>query len=120
MSLNLTPQELHNLAMNIVGKDLEEKGYEFLAVNSKLKKNPQFVALREKTLHFILVRATSYPDNPDHYDLAVVTKMKVHADKFEAKTFYAGVGLGDAQDYGKPLTQESAYAVVYNGLQEIK
>jgi len=28
----LTKQELHNLAMNIVGKELEEKGYEFLAV----------------------------------------------------------------------------------------
>jgi hypothetical protein len=27
--------------MNIVGKDLEENGYEFLGVNSKLKKDPQ-------------------------------------------------------------------------------
>ena len=29
--------------MNIVGKDLEAKGYEFIAINSQLKKNPQFV-----------------------------------------------------------------------------
>jgi len=28
----LTDQQLHNLAMNVVGKDLEELGYEFLAV----------------------------------------------------------------------------------------
>ena len=40
----LTDQELHNLAMNIVGKDLEEQGYEFLGVNSDFKKDPQFVA----------------------------------------------------------------------------
>lgn len=36
----LSPQELHNLAMNIVGKSLEESGYEFMAVNSQLKKTP--------------------------------------------------------------------------------
>ena len=54
----LTEQELHNLAMNIVGKDLESKGFEFLAVNSKLKKDPQFVALKDKILHFVVVRAT--------------------------------------------------------------
>ncbi len=52
MSLPLTEQELHNLAMNIVGKDLEEQGFEFMGINSELKKNPQFVALKEK--HFIL------------------------------------------------------------------
>lgn len=46
----LSAQELHNLAMNIVGKDLEEQGYEFLGVNSKLKKDPQFVALKNLSL----------------------------------------------------------------------
>ena len=35
----LTQQELHNLAMNIVGKKLEKMGYEFQAINSK-KKTP--------------------------------------------------------------------------------
>ena len=47
----LTEQELHNLAMNIVGKSLEADGFEFMAVNSELKKNPQFVCLKEKKLH---------------------------------------------------------------------
>ena len=43
MSKALNKQELHNLAMNHVGKDLESRGFEFIAVNSKLKKHPQFV-----------------------------------------------------------------------------
>ena len=34
----LTQQELHNLAMNIVGKKLEEMGYEFQAINRSVKK----------------------------------------------------------------------------------
>ena len=52
----LTDQELHYLAMNIVGRQLEEEGYEFMGVNSKKGKNPQFVCLKEKQLHFIVVR----------------------------------------------------------------
>ena len=66
----LDKQELHNLAMNIVGKDLEEQGFEFLGVNSQLKRNPQFVALRDKKLHFVIVRAVSYPDDANDYDWA--------------------------------------------------
>ena len=59
----LDEQELHNLAMNIVGKDLEDNGYEFLGVNSKLRRNPQFVALKDTKLHFVIVRAIEYPDD---------------------------------------------------------
>ena len=33
----LTEQELHNLAMNIVGEALKERGWEFLFVNSDRK-----------------------------------------------------------------------------------
>ena len=53
MGKPLTEQELHNLAMNIVGRQLEADGYEFMGVNSKPKKNPQFVCLKDKKLHFI-------------------------------------------------------------------
>ena len=41
MNQKLTRQESHNLAMNLVGEELEKDGYEFLAINSDLKKNPQ-------------------------------------------------------------------------------
>jgi len=119
MSLPLTEQEMHNLAMNIVGKDLQENGFEFLAVNSKLKKDPQFVALKEKTLHFVVVRAVSYPNPVQEYDQAQLQKMRAHAEKFEAKTYYAGVGLGHGSDYQKPIIKNEDYSVIYNGLQEI-
>ena len=64
----LTEQELHNLAMNIVGKDLESKGFEFLAVNSKLKRTPQFVCVKEKKLYFVLVQGILYPNAPRKFD----------------------------------------------------
>lgn len=112
----LTEQELHQLAMNIVGKELENDGFEFLAVNSKLKKNPQFVALKEKQLHFVVVRAVLYPDDPNDYDKDLITKVKEHASKFEAITHFAGVGLANSTDYEKPIDTDSDYVVNYNGL----
>jgi hypothetical protein len=119
MALPLTEQELHNLAMNIVGKDLEENGFEFLGVNSDLKKNPQFVALKEKKLHFVIVRAITYPQPVQEYDRAFMKKMKEHADKYEAKTYYAGVGLGHGKNYQMPIVKDEDYSVIYNGIQEI-
>ena len=115
----LTEQELHNLAMNIVGKDLEDKGFEFLGVNSKLKKNPQFVALKDKQLHFIIVRAIEYPHDPKYFDPVFLESIKEHALKFEAKTFYAGVGLANSSDYERPISAEEDYVVNYQGIQQI-
>ena len=115
----LNEQELHNLAMNIVGKKLEGDGFEFLGINSKLEKNPQFVALKNKKLHFVVVRAVLYPENPQSYDTQLLKKIRDHALKFKARTFYAGVGLANFNDYGLPLTKADRYVVNYNGLQEI-
>ncbi|WP_010178599.1 hypothetical protein [Aquimarina agarilytica] len=119
MNKALTEQELHNLAMNIVGKDLESKGYEFLAVNSKLKKDPQFVALKNKKLHFVLVQAVTYPDDPNEYDVVFFETMKQHALKFKARTFYAPVGLANADDYNLPVTNNADYVVNYPGFKEV-
>lgn len=119
MATPLTEQELHNLAMNIVGKDLEENGFEFLGVNSKLKKDPQFVALKNKDLHFVIVRAVHYPQDANAYDPVFMQTIKDHADTFDAKTYYAGVGLGHGTDYAKAVLKDEDYTMVYNGLQEI-
>lgn len=117
----LTEQELHNLAMNIVGKQLEADGFEFMAVNSELKKNPQFVCLKEKKLHFIVVKGIEYPGDPKDIEFfrADLNKMRDHALKFEADTFYAGVGLVNAADYNLPVYLNEEYIVDYDGLVKI-
>ena len=112
----LTEQELHNLAMNIVGKELEAAGFEFMAVNSKPKKNPQFVCLKEKLLHFIIVRNVVFPNDPKTYDTELMDKVKQHAHKFEAKAYYAGVGLSNAENQKLPVYLNEAYIVDYQGL----
>ena len=118
----LTEQELHNLAMNIVGKQLQENGYEFLAVNSELKKNPQFVCIKEKKMSFVVVKSIGYPGDPKDMEFfrADLNKMRDHALKFEARTFYAPVGLVNAKNYDLPVYLNEEYVVDYDGLIEIK
>ena len=112
-------KELHHLAMNTVGKNLEEEGFAFLAVNSEFKKDPQFVCIKDKVLRFVVVRHVCYPYNPKKYDADFMQEVKEHAAKFKAKTYFAGVGIAHAEDYEKPLCKNEPYAVNYAGLQEV-
>jgi len=118
----LSIQELHNLAMNIVGKELETQGQEFLAVNSELGKNPQFVCTKNKKLIFVIVKSISYPGDPKDMELIMsdLIKMRDHAIKFEASTFYAPVGLVNAVDYNLPVYLDEEYIVDFDGLIEIE
>lgn len=112
-----TEQELHQLAMKTVGDNLIAQGYEFVAVNSELKKDPQFVCKKEKQLIFIVVKATVYPANPKDYDLELLDKIKSHAEKYDATVCFAGVGFARADNYNLPLVKSQPYAINYEGLQ---
>ncbi|MCF6168285.1 Na(+)-translocating NADH-quinone reductase subunit F [Lutibacter sp.] len=120
MSRPLTEQELHNLAMNIVGKDLQAKGYEFIAINSKLKKHPQYVCIdKDNIRYFVLVKATDISDNPINYDVIWMETFKNHAQKNKAKIIFASVGLGAVDDKSKPPILNEEYLLQYDGLQFI-
>ena len=121
MSKALTEQELHNLAMNHVGKDLETRGFEFIAINSKLKKHPQFVCMdKSKQYFFVIVRAVLLPDNPNNYDVIWMESFKKHARENDAKVLYAGVGLGHPEGQDLPVFLNEEYLIEYNGIQVIE
>lgn len=121
MNRSLTKQELHNLAMNIVGTELEKKGFEFIAINSTLGKHPQFVCTDDANQrYFILVKAVSYPDNPHEYNVVWMETFKKHAHEQEAKIFYAGVGLRNELDPTQPVLLNEKYLLEYSGLQAIE
>ena len=104
--------------MNIVGKDLEAKGYEFIAVNSQLKKQPQFVCIdKNKQRYFVIVKATEITDYPITYDVVWMETFKNHARKNKAKVVFAGVGLGSKKDKTKPPILDEEYLLQYEGLQ---
>jgi len=118
--MELKEQEIHQVGMNVVGKHLEQNGFEFLAVKSELGKSPQFVCVKdEKELFFVLVRTVTFPENPEKYDESWMEKMKKHAIDKKARLLYAGVGIADSDDMmAKPEKGQESF-VNYKGLVEI-
>ena len=118
MSEPLTEQELHNLAMNIVGKELEDKGYEFVAINSQLKRNPQYVCIdKDGQYYFVIVKAVLLPNDPEEYDVVWMETFREHARSNNAKVLYAGVGLGNKDIEGGPVYLDQPYLLKYVGAQ---
>jgi hypothetical protein len=117
----LTEQELHNLAMNIVGKKLQEMGYEFVAVNSQLKRHPQFVLFKkgEPTI-FVLVKATSNLQNPNEYDVVWMETFIAHAKKQNASVWFAGVGLANAESVDIPVLKNQPYYVAFEDFVKLQ
>lgn len=121
MSKPLTEQELHNLAMNHVGKDLEDRGFEFIAINSKLKKHPQFVCMdKNKQYFFVIVKAVLLPENANNYDVVWMESFKKHARENDAKVLYAGVGLGNKDEDKTEIYLNEDYLLEYNGIQVLE
>lgn len=116
----LTEQELHNLAMNIVGKKLQDMGYEFVAINSELKKHPQFVLFKkgEPTI-FVLVKATKNLQNPNEYDVLWMETFKEHAKKQNAKVWFAGVGLANSESVDLPVFKDQPYYVAFDDFERV-
>lgn len=117
MNAPLSKQELHNLAMNIVGKALEELQWEFLLVNSDMNKNPQFVCIDpQKKKHFIIVRAVTENIDPDIHNTEFMKKVKQHAKTFDATAHYAGVGLYHIENPNHSIRKNEPYQVYFKGL----
>ena len=116
----LTEQELHNLGMNIAGKKLQKMGYEFVAVNSTLKKHPQFVLFKkgEPTI-FVLVKFTNNIQTPHEYDVLWMETFKEHAKKQDAKVWFAGIGIANAESIELPVFKNKPYYVAFEGFMKI-
>ena len=116
----LTAQELHNLGMNIVGKKLQEQGYEFVAINSELKKHPQFVLFKkgEPTI-FVLVKTTNNIQSPQEYDVLWMETFKEHAKKQNAKVWFAGIGIANAESVDLPVFKNQPYYIAFDDFIKI-
>ena len=116
----LSDQELHNLAMNIVGEKLQEMGYEFVAINSQLKKHPQFVLYKkgEMTI-FVLVKATINLQQSQSFDAVWMETFTQHAKKQNARVWFAGVGLANAESVEMPVFKNHPYYVAFDDFIKI-
>ena len=107
--------------MNHVGKDLESRGFEFVAINSRLKKNPQFVCIDKNSQYFfIIVRAVMLPENPNNYDIVWMETFKQHAAENKAKVLYAGVAFWNPKGEEIPNYLNEKYLIENKGIQVIE
>ena len=107
--------------MNHVGKDLEQRGFEFIAINSQLKRHPQFVCMdKNKQYFFVIVKVVILPENPNNYDMIWMESFKKHAREKDAKVLYAGVGLGNPNGADLPIYLNEDYLIEYTGIQLIE
>ncbi|MFK5879239.1 MAG: Na(+)-translocating NADH-quinone reductase subunit F [Flavobacteriaceae bacterium] len=116
----LTEQELHNLGMNIIGKKLQKLGYEFVAINSKLKKHPQFVLYKkgEPTI-FVLVKVSNNIQQPETHSTIWLETFKEHAIKEHAKVWVANIGLANSESVELPVFEDQPYYVAFNDFEKI-
>lgn len=116
----LTKQELHNLGMNYIGKKLQAMGYEFVAINSQLKKHPQFVLFKkgEPTI-FVLVKVSNNIQNPNEYNTVWMETFKAHAQKQNAKVWFAGIGIANSESIDLPVFKDKPYYFSFEDFIEI-
>ncbi|MFB0937309.1 MAG: Na(+)-translocating NADH-quinone reductase subunit F [Urechidicola sp.] len=120
MLKRLTAQELHNLGMNIIGEKLQKMGYEFVAINSKLKKHPQFVLYKkgEPTI-FVLVKVSSNIQQPERYDAIWMETFKEHAIQQNAKVWFAAIGLANSESVELPVFKDQPYYVAFEDFEKV-
>ncbi len=121
MNTPLTEQDLLELAMSHVGKDLHDLGFQIIDINSTKKKQPQFICKDDNSQqYFVVVNAVKLPFNPNKYNVVWMELLKLQAKRNNAKVLYAGVGLGNAEDESLPIYMEQDYLLRYTGLQSVE
>ena len=102
-------------------KVAQEMGYEFQAINSQLKRHPQFILYKKgEPMIFVLVKATQNIQNPEDYDVLWMETFKEHAKKQNAKVWFAGVGIANAESVELPVFKDQPYYVAFEDFVEIQ
>ncbi len=116
----LTDQEMHYLGMNLVGKELEKRGFEFIAINSTLGKQPQFVCIdQNNNRFFVLVKVYKLPTLFKTHDPQFMAKFKEHAKEHNSKILFAGIGLSNPDGEELPIYKNKEYLIEFEGIQVI-
>jgi len=120
MNIPLTEQDLFELAMNHVGQDLHDLGFEIIEINYTNNKQPQFICKDNYNQnYYVVVNAVKLPFDPNKYNVVLMESFKHQAQKKNVKLLYAGVGLGNAEDDNLPVYLNHDYLLKYNGIRPV-
>lgn len=117
--MEFTEEEIHHIGMNFIGEELQKKGYEFLGVNSELKKHPQFVIFKSgEPITFVMVKTVIFPQDFDKIP-EISNKVIAHAEKQESNVWFAGVGIANNEDLTENPIKGKSYQILFNGFKTL-
>lgn len=116
----MTADELHQLGIKVVYKDLIDKGFEIAGVRNELATNPQIVAKKNSQFVLVVVKTAAYPDMGVLYPRVASEVNDIAAQK-GAMCYFASVGVANAdgetkEEMAKP-TLNGKHLIKYEGLQ---
>lgn len=118
--MSFTEEEIHYIGMNFIGEELQKMGFEFLAVNSKLKKHPQFVTYKKNEKNIFIMVQSSLPPKDYTQIPSIAKKVLEKAIEQDCNFWFAGVGITHANDLSKPPIKGEPYKILFNGFNFIK
>ena len=68
---------------------------------------------------FALVKASNNIQNTEEYDVLSMETFKEHAKKQNAKVWFAGVGIANAESVENPVFKDQPYYVAFNDFIKI-
>lgn len=116
----MTAEELHQLGIKVVYKEMIDKGFEIVGVRNEFTSNPQIVAKKEGKFVLVVVKTAAYPDMGILYPRVAAEVNDIAAQK-GAICYFASVGVANAngetkEEMAKP-TVNGKHLIKYEGLQ---
>jgi hypothetical protein len=116
----MTADELHQLGIKVVYKEMIDNGFEVVGVRNELSSNPQIVAKKDGKFVLVVVKTAAYPDMGVLYP-RVAAEVNDIASQKGAICYFASVGVANAngetkEEMAKP-TLNGKHLIKYEGLQ---
>lgn len=117
--MEFTKEEIHYIGMNFIGEELQKMGYEFLGVNSKLEKHPQFVLFKKgEPITFVMVKTVVVPSDFNRVP-EIQEKVIKHAKTQDSSVWFAGIGLCDNENPEKAPIKGKPYQILFSGFKKL-
>jgi hypothetical protein len=68
---------------------------------------------------FVLVKTSNNLQNPNEYDTVCMETFKEHAKNQNAKVWFAGVGIANAESVENPVFKDQPYYVAFDDFVKI-
>jgi len=117
----MTKEELHKFAVELLSDLYEKKGMTMLNVNRNYDREYPNIVMKSRngTLYYVIIETAHYPQKAESLYSTDFTEMKQYAKEFNATPVFAGVSFMNASREWNKLICGDDYFVSFKGLEKI-